>query len=482
LEDEIFNWDKSVEDVTLDLDEDCEEEYEDSTENKENCSDESSQDWESEELEEPGHSLDTMKNVLAYYDKCKGDKLWKTANRYSCVKTYCTIQRFRKYVEANGRKSDLFKKIEDFTYHKFKSARKSMLCVSDRDIKFWALSFARPTGFQFKASKGWLNTFKKRHRIVSRKITNYSSVKEIEERADIVKRGWDFVKFVKKECAKIPSSSMGNFDQSGLTNELKYDRTLSNVGEKETICAAKSLNATTHSHSIMPLIFMDGKMHKKLLVCLQESGGQFGKRVQKSLVIPENIYLVCSKSGKLDKGIMKRWLNDCVAPTASKQSSFVLIHDSWTGQTDSSLYKDIPNLVKRFQIPAKTTSFTQPLDVYFFRQYKILRRKLADRVMLEGIDLNLHARTNIIKMHSLIYNQLQSSIFQPMIKYSWYACKYVDDRAGRFLNVNEALFDISCLECDEDTCEDFAFIRCGHCRQHLCIKHFFISFHYHSVD
>jgi len=372
------------------------------------------------------------------------------------------------------------KAIEEFTYQKFKTARQSMLCVSDRDLKFWARSQAHSTDMKFKASESWIYSFKKRYRIVSRKITNYSSVKEIEEKPEIIKRGWQFVNNVKEECCDIPTESVFNFDQSGVNYALRYNRTLSTAGEKETSCSAKSISATTHSHSIMPLLSMDGKLHGKLLVCLQEQAAEFGKRVKQSLEIPENIYLVCSKSGKLDKGIMKRWLNDCVSPIASNHERIVLIYDSWTGQTDSSLYDNVPNLAKRFQIPAKTTSFTQPLDVYFFRQYKVLRRKLADRVQLDGLEINLHSRDNVIKMHSLIYNQLQSALFQPMLKYSWYACKYTNERAGRFLNVNELLFDMSCLDCDEISCQEFAFIRCSHCRSHLCIKHFFVSFHYHQ--
>ena len=70
----------------------------------------------------------------------------------------------------------------------------------------------------------------------------------------------------------------------------------------------KNKNGTTHSYTIMPLISMSGKLVSKLLICLQETGGRFGPRVWEGLVIPDNIFITCSKSGKLDKRIMKRWV------------------------------------------------------------------------------------------------------------------------------------------------------------------------------
>jgi hypothetical protein len=100
-------------------------------------------------------------------------------------------------------------------------------------------------------------------------------------------------------------------------------------------------------------------------------------------------------------------------------------------------------------------------------------------MLLDQYDFKLHDRNNIIKMHSLIYNQLQAPIFEPMIRYSWYVCGYVTERAGKFLNANEILFDFSITTCDVSFCQNGSFIKCSHCREVLCFHCFFIAFHTH---
>lgn len=53
----------------------------------------------------------------------------------------------------------------------------------------------------------------------------------------------------------------------------------------------------------------------------------------------------------------------------------------------------------------------QPLDVYFFRQYKRFIRRLQDEIrwiMGDGAIRKLNNRVSIMKMHSFIYNQLMS--------------------------------------------------------------------------
>ncbi len=164
-----------------------------------------------------------------------------------------------------------------------------------------------------------------------------------------------------------------------------------------------------------------------------------------------------------------------------KVEKMVLVYDSWAVQTDVSLYENIPNLVGTFKIPPKTTQWKQPLDNYFFRQYKIVRRRICDRVLLDDIEIDLEKRENVPLMHSLIYNQFQAPIFKPMLCYSWYKCGYLDQRAGYFINANEILFEVENYECEIDECIDESFIRCGHCRSYLCIKHFLLSNHYHQI-
>ena len=48
--------------------------------------------------------------------------------------------------------------------------------------------------------------------------------------------------------------------------------------------------------------------------------------------------------------------------------NFVYIADSWNGQTDDNMYKELfENKCTFLQIPTHCTALIQPLDVYFFR-------------------------------------------------------------------------------------------------------------------
>jgi len=64
--------------------------------------------------------------------------------------------------------------------------------------------------------------------------------------------------------------------------------------------------------------------------------------------------------------------------------------DSWSGQTDSSIFDDIflENITcKQMQILPKTTGDIQPLDCYFFREWKYFKQKIYDPVAIDQIDI-----------------------------------------------------------------------------------------------
>ena len=76
-------------------------------------------------------------------------------------------------------------------------------------------------------------------------------------------------------------------------------------------------------------------------------------------------------------------------------------------------------------IPKGTTGKVQPLDVYGFCIWKTYVRHFSDSVILLDYDLNLHIRNNIMKLQSLVHNQL--IIFT---KYSWFKSGYVGEKPG----------------------------------------------------
>ncbi|KAJ4441030.1 hypothetical protein ANN_10879 [Periplaneta americana] len=106
-------------------------------------------------------------------------------------------------------------------------------------------------------------------------------------------------------------------------------------------------------------------------------------------------------------------------------------------------------------MPPKKTKYFQPLDIYFLRQY--YARSIADciRTLAENPELNLGNRVFIMKMHSVIHNQLSAPVYRPMLQYSWQSACYVNpEQVLDFKNVIQVAFDFSALECDSEDCLD----------------------------
>jgi hypothetical protein len=127
------------------------------------------------------------------------------------------------------------------------------------------------------------------------------------------------------------------------------------------------MNAVTHSYTSMPIISMAGKLMGPVFICLQERTGKLGPRVKQSIYQASNIHVTCSKSGKLTKTHIQYWADNVLSPSVSEDC--LLLLDSWSGQTDPSIYDNIfveGITCKQMQIPPKTTGDIQPLDRVFF--------------------------------------------------------------------------------------------------------------------
>jgi len=200
-------------------------------------------------------------------------------------------------------------------------------------------------------------------------------------------------------------------------------------------------------------------------------------RIKENLFNASNVVVTCSASGKLTTSLVSYWVDKVLRPSLSGKT--LLISDCWNGQGDNKgLYDGIKGLF-RVEIPAKTTSYRQPLDIYFNRQLKVLARRIYDRVTLDEINIHMGERNNLIKLQSLIHNQLSSDVFSPMIKYAWFKAGYTDTDPSPFKSVSDVCFNFKDIYCDVTLCDGFAFIQFSHCGVILCFHHFFVLYHFH---
>ena len=134
-------------------------------------------------------------------------------------------------------------------------------------------------------------------------------------------------------------SSIFNSDQSGFNYIIPSGRTLSEEGEKVTLSSVSSLASATHSYTIQPTITTGGKLLSPLFLCLHETNGEFGPRVTANLQHRPNIYVTCSKSGKLTKQLLHEWCSNVLFQTVPSKA--LLFVDSWSAHKDDNIFSSV---------------------------------------------------------------------------------------------------------------------------------------------
>lgn len=285
------------------------------------------------------------------------------------VKSERELYKWKKelHEERNMHQNETWKSLKERLFERFRTARERQCTVTNGDLQDWALRIANEMNISdFQASSTWLSRFKKSYRIGSRKITKFISRKLVEEIPLITNATEKFVANVKTKLAVIPASAVYNADQSGFEKELYAKRTLSFRGEKQTESVVQSMNAMTHSYTIMPVISMSGLLLPHLYICLQEPQGKLGPQTKKGLFTCKNLIIDVSKSGKMGKSNFQYFIRTVFLPVAENNS--LLLLDSWPGHDDTSVFQeDDQKTVDIMRIPPGTTSVIQPLDKYFFR-------------------------------------------------------------------------------------------------------------------
>ena len=167
-------------------------------------------------------TLEYMKKVIDYYDACHSNgrkkHTWKsTKHQFKAVPCQQYISRFRHYIEQYGTRREKMQIIDNFVYDKYEEARENVLSVHDHDLKRWALQKAADDSvLDFKASKHWLDTFKHRHKICSRKITKIVTRHQMVDSDAINASADSFVAKVKREMSHYTPEEILNTDQAGI--------------------------------------------------------------------------------------------------------------------------------------------------------------------------------------------------------------------------------------------------------------------------
>lgn len=305
----------------------------------------------------------------------------------------------------------------------------------------------------FKASHSWLENWKKTNKIVSRKVTKVLAKKDATPAAQqqveqtIIQFRNDF----REATNGIDLAKIFNTDQSGFSPEHLSGRTLEIRGTKKVFSTIRSSHSASHQYTVQFMISAAGELVKPLFIILREINGVFGERVINTMFRHEEVYMQPSTNGKITKEILRLWFRD--------------------------LY---------YTIPGGLTSYTQPLDVFFNRQYKAFFLIISDHIHTHHEEIKLNVRDTIIKMHVLTHNQFRSPLFQRFRQYSWKKAGLIgnideigdaddENEDAWFFDPNEFCFDdMSLLQNPCSSCNvQPSFIRCAWCKQYLCFIHFY---------
>ena len=134
-----------------------------------------------------------MQDVVAYADETdtfgKRRRSWRSIdNRYKLLPNQGYVSRFRQYIFQQETKRQKTESMRQLVFRKSSDAREKCLPVHDVDIQRWSFKAAKELKVgNFHASHHWLLDFKRKYRIVSRRVTNIVTHHQVEDHETIQK-------------------------------------------------------------------------------------------------------------------------------------------------------------------------------------------------------------------------------------------------------------------------------------------------------
>lgn len=443
------------------------------------------------------------------------------------------LPRMEQYVTV-GLRTNVYDEINRYVLRKVDQAFAELSPVHDYHLRQWGFDRADElNATEFKASNTWLSKVKRLGHIVGRKVTKYKSRSDIDKAEDIERSRISFGEDYNQLSQFFPRNHILNVDQSGHKYEISNIRSLGRQGSRNHELRIDSANKNTHSYTIQPIIGRDGMPRGRLLICFREPKDNFGPEVTRRVRNLEaelgNIVAVASSSGKMSGNHTRQWVQDVllaaideldrddVTEIISTQSSdateiagpswasqppdtwtaeqqrimslrnmtppsrphTMVLLDAWGGHSSEQLVQELSRQgIFIFRIPPGTTDNLQPLDVQIFRQYKIFIKRVMEAASYHRTLRDYTDRYGIMRMHSVIWNQMQAPIYRDMFLWAW---RKTDPAFDRDELVNEPPPDMVEIvqfgdqrrhACHVANCTNRAFIQCAHCRKYLCHEHF----------
>lgn len=279
---------------------------------------------------------------------------------FKCGKTQINnvLKRKNEVLEERKRRRHITgnEEINELCWKWFQDATKRRMCVTGPLLQEQARKFSSQLkNDSFKASNGWLESFRKRHNISfglmsgERGDVNTDTVKDWREKLKLICKGYE-------------PQNIFNMDETGLFFRETTRKTLFVKGDD---CAGgkKSKDRIT----VALCASMCGEKVKPLLITKSRNPRCFKKIKPETL--PVSYYF--NKKSWMNSGIMEAWLKGLDRKMGRQNRRILLFMDN----APSHPKIELRNIELKF-FPANTTSHTQPMDMGIIQTTKLkFRRK-----------------------------------------------------------------------------------------------------------
>lgn len=270
-------------------------------------------------------------------------------------------QILRDYLAAQNTKSkqkprkSIHDKVNTAVYNWFVQARAKNLPIPGSLLQEKARALAENLAdFDFRASNGWLESFKTRHQLTFGAVSGEGNDVDQNVVANWIER-------IPELIGEYDIKDVANCDETALFFRAIPTKSLRLKGEK---CSGGKLSK--ERLTVMHCVFADGSFETPLVI-----GKANNPRCFKS--IDKNLLPVTWKFNRkawMTGSIMEEWLINLNAKMARKNRKICLLLDNATSHPNMTLSN-----IKLIFLPPKTTASLQPLDQGIIHSFKMHYRK-----------------------------------------------------------------------------------------------------------
>ena len=235
----------------------------------------------------------------------------------------------------------------------------------------------------FNASKGWVQKFMRRNKLILRHRIPLSQQLPIQLESKICRFLETCARYMK--LGQYPLELVGNMDETPLFFDIASNRRGKGKGENE--CIVRTCGHEKKHVTVILTVTGDGGILPPVIVFK----GTTNRNI-KDLIVPDGFVVLTQGDTWVNEDIIHAWLDNIwLKYVRSKcwqlgKAQSMIVYDTFKPHLAESVKtKLITNNVALIEVPGGCTSKTQPLTVSVSKPFKIVLRELWTKYLLDTI-------------------------------------------------------------------------------------------------